>query len=96
MQALVTGTLISPATLPAATGAPVTVRVANGVAVVTLADAVAETFQVAITNNAGLTNPAQRLDHGNCSAGHSGRDHAAWSRLYGRRHDQSRGGGADG
>ena len=58
VQALVTGTLISPATLPAAVGAPVTVRVASGVAAVTLTDAVAETFQVAITNNAGLTNPA--------------------------------------
>jgi len=36
------------------------VTVAGGVATVTIGDAVSETFQVAFTNNAGLTNPSAR------------------------------------
>ncbi len=39
-------------------GGAETVTVAGGVATVTLVDTVAETFEVAITNSASLTNPA--------------------------------------
>ena len=38
-------------------GGAETITVANGVATVTVSDAVAETFQVTFTNNGGLTNP---------------------------------------
>lgn len=41
-------------------GGAETVTVAGGVATVTVGDAVSETFQVAFTNNGGLTNPANR------------------------------------
>jgi Calx-beta domain len=58
VQAVATGTLISPAVLPAPAGTPVVIRVVTGQAAVTLTDSVAETFEVAITNNAGLVNPA--------------------------------------
>jgi hypothetical protein len=41
-------------------GGAETVTVASGVATVTISDAVSETFQVAFSNNGGLTNPAAR------------------------------------
>ncbi len=57
VESVVTGTLQSPSSLPAAPGAPVIVQVATGEATIMLTDRVIETFEVAIDNSQSLSNP---------------------------------------
>ena len=55
VTAVVVGTNVAGTGLP---GDPRTVQVAAGIAQITLEDTVAETFEVAFSNNGGLSNPA--------------------------------------